>query len=735
MMKSSPYSRRSALMEEETDPYNPAIVHELLMGTNEWINIQDIVKLTFKALFDVVKAQGEAIRELERTMPTKASKSEINSGLSTKANISDVSRTVAEVATNIESRATLEDVQVLLGDKVNRSDLQYILSNKVSIDELRTMLENKASSHETKQELRSLGNRVEEVQRDLQMRVSNCSSVKEIEQLSALLDQKSNITDVNEGLAGKANKQSVANALHRKANRADIDALLMQKAEIDELQKVEMQVDRKADISELKIMQNILENKADGSEVTHISRQLPEKADKSDIDLYVNAVQTQKIEQEARIREMERQINSLLASFHEDMDNVHNTISEVMSKKAEGEDLESLVSIVGKKADLELLEEKLSDIISDMNTLVGRTKTEMEIGNRQLEEDLRDRTRKVEFKGDQIADDIFKVKDVIKTMGDTRKSDIDETMRYVRTIAATQKQDLEQENRMLVKEMGNIQREVEDMDQKKCDKREVLDTKSKLISLLEPKVDLSEVQSALTDCQGDLAKRLGEFKDEVRGQFRNQEDDLYIQLEKKASVNHVNNLLSQKADKIALTEAISLKPNIGELEALKLQSEKLSREVEEKVDLHDLDTHINYTKGAVEDINKELLMKSSVKDVCALLDMKANIDDVNKALSEIHKDLDGKAHGEELTGALNDQALINEALCSENCVARWIWKSGEVKNGYAVPWEIQSVNTCPDNFLWEKDKTSVLTVAPGLYEVPIYIYIYNIYIYIFIYIY
>lgn len=30
---------------------------------------------------------------------------------------------------------------------------------------------------------------------------------------------------------------------------------------------------------------------------------------------------------------------------------------------------------------------------------------------------------------------------------------------------------------------------------------------------------------------------------------------------------------------------------------------------------------------------------------------------------------------------------------------------------------MQSVNTCPENFLWEEDKTSILTVAPGLYEI------------------
>jgi hypothetical protein len=51
-----------------------------------------------------------AIRELERAMPTKASKSELNAGLSLKANVSDVSRTIAEVASSIESKMNFDEV-------------------------------------------------------------------------------------------------------------------------------------------------------------------------------------------------------------------------------------------------------------------------------------------------------------------------------------------------------------------------------------------------------------------------------------------------------------------------------------------------------------------------------------------------------------------------------------------------------------------------------------------------
>lgn len=81
--------------------------------------------------------------------------------------------------------------------------------------------------------------------------------------------------------------------------------------------------------------------------------------------------------------------------------------------------------------------------------------------------------------------------------------------------------------------------------------------------------------------------------------------------------------------------------------------------------------------------------------------------------------MDVKVNQEELKAFTKEQGNINESLCTENIAARWAWKSGELKSGSMVPWEIQLSNTLPDNFLWEKDKTNVLTVAPGLYEVSL----------------
>lgn len=72
-----------------------------------------------------------------------------------------------------------------------------------------------------------------------------------------------------------------------------------------------------------------------------------------------------------------------------------------------------------------------------------------------------------------------------------------------------------------------------------------------------------------------------------------------------------------------------------------------------------------------------------------------------------------------MKSVVQDQATINETLCSENIIGRWLWHSGEIRAGSLVPWESESVNTLPDNFLWDKDKTSILTLASGMYEISV----------------
>lgn len=162
----------------------------------------------------------------------QASKAELNSGLAMKSNVTDVSKSVSELHNLIDrSRSNHDDVSLLMKDYVQKSDFQYVMAQKANVDELRTLLEAKVSQSQFNHELDLVGQKFDELHKEYQKKLSNQVSSREFQALSATVDQKVSVTEFNEQMEQKANKQSVANALHRKANRADIDALLARKAE------------------------------------------------------------------------------------------------------------------------------------------------------------------------------------------------------------------------------------------------------------------------------------------------------------------------------------------------------------------------------------------------------------------------------------------------------------------------------------------------------------------------
>lgn len=59
---------------ERTDSFQHVIVEDLLGQMSNWRDVQDIVRLTFKALTETVKSQGNAIKDLEKQVAKKPTK-------------------------------------------------------------------------------------------------------------------------------------------------------------------------------------------------------------------------------------------------------------------------------------------------------------------------------------------------------------------------------------------------------------------------------------------------------------------------------------------------------------------------------------------------------------------------------------------------------------------------------------------------------------------------------------
>jgi hypothetical protein len=132
---------------------------------------------------------------------------------------------------------------------------------------------------------------------------------------------------------------------------------------------------------------------------------------------------------------------------------------------------------------------------------------------------------------------------------------------------------------------------------------------------------------------------------------------------------------------------------------------------------------MNITNTNMDNLNKEMLLNinNNKSQINSLLNSKVNIDELNISLNQIKKELNVKVNNIEFKNAMNNQAMINDIICNENQVGRWLWKSNK-KNKLAIPWDIQSVNTAPDNYLWEKNGINLNVINGGIYQISLGLY-------------
>ncbi|EAR84714.1 hypothetical protein TTHERM_00637160 (macronuclear) [Tetrahymena thermophila SB210] len=689
----------------DTDAYSTMIVEDLLQGANEWRNIQDIIRLTLRALTDVVKAQSDTIREIERQLPTKASKSEMNTQLAQKANITEVSRTIAEIAQGIDNKICYDDLQLMLKDFVSKNDLQYQLSSKVNIEEVRSLLQTKASNMDLKQELQLLNVKFEELQREFAKKAATNVQHKDIEYVISQLELKANVQDVNEALETKANKASVSNALHRKANKVDIENQYAKKQDIANIGNLLNNMDEKAEYSSIEKIMQILNNKVDKSDFAQLCNTLDQQGgDPKEVQLLKNEFSSFK----SNFSQIDRQLG--LDKIRADINGLDQTIQALIQNNLGGVQSDKVLLSLEKKCDVSQAFDLVNKAKNDFQDSLIKIQDEQS----KSQQIFTDKYFKIL---ESVKDEIINLKDQLNHSNEERYQTEQQLTDYIKQQSELVQSDLMQEIDKVYNELDEVRKQIDDVSSLKIDKKEHGEFKSKVMGILEDKVDLSEVQQALNVCQADISARFVEYKEEMKLKLKNVEGDILNAVSKKANLQDIQDILNSKVDASMVQQIISKRANSKEVEALRVIVDKISVDIEEKLTVNDFENHVLQTKNALDAIQKDMILKANIKDVCALLDTKANIDDMNKALTEIYKDLDSKSSQEDLNIIINDQAIINESLCTENIVGRWTWKSQNLKQGNLVPWESQVVNTLPDNFQWEKDKSYIMCVTPGLYQV------------------
>ena len=353
---------REYLYEEEEEG-GSLIIDELLNGLNDWRAVPDIVRLTFKALSDVVKSHTTAIQELELQIATKSNRSE----LVQKANLTDINRLLSEIHSGTDTKS-LETFHILLEEKASRKECQYLVTGKCS--ELKSELDKKVDTREMQAEIRALRSMLEDS--SFKKRQS-----KDLDELYKLLEEKANIVDVATALEEKANKSAISSALHKKANKAEVDALLLAKANLSELQSMLLMLETKVDRHTIESSLRESSQKPEKAEILKIIREEVQK--KSEIDS-VDSVNRIKKDIDYKLNQFDKYIEALRVNIEK----TQATLSEELNNK----------------------------IISDpeIRTEITKITSSMRSENRKLEEKYNDRILRLDNSLQTVYEEFTEIK-------------------------------------------------------------------------------------------------------------------------------------------------------------------------------------------------------------------------------------------------------------------------------------------------------------------------------------
>lgn len=353
---------------------------------------------------------------------------------------------------------------------------------------MRSNLENKVNQTEFHSEISNLSLKMDEMQKDFQKKTQNFASLKELNSLNNQMENKANLSDVNDALNTKANKESVINALHRKANKNEIEAVLKNKIELEELQNIINILNNKPDYSELEKIGNLLEQKTDKDEFIAFNNLLNSKVEIKDFENFKNLFNEDKFEKNKKIEEMDHDIDRLIENIKKEFGNMNVILNNFDMKKIDIKEFEKLNISNCKKIDEEFFNENINTLKNNYIEMLDNLKNENGNLRKKLEEEFEQKLNSLEKNIDKYYEEGQRSKEKINDLFEQRKNDQDEMIKLTKNVLSNTQKDILEDLSISRNEVQRCVNDVQELFNKKMDKKEFDFFKNKFNEVLGLKV-------------------------------------------------------------------------------------------------------------------------------------------------------------------------------------------------------------------------------------------------------
>ena len=563
----------------------------------------------------------------------------------------------------------INNINIELEKRPTNEEIIQILNQKVDKKELAYYLESKPSTNDlynTRKKIEENSRNIESIKDNIHnIVVSNAQQKNEIDVIKKELNKKSNLDDVAEALELKLDSENFVNELNNIKKNIENDINTIKKEKLEEIDK----------------------------KIEEINKN---KNDVNDFKLISDAFQDMKLNLTQRVDDIDNDFDRLIENIKAQFNTTNKLITDLENKKSEKKDLDNMNLSLTKKLDEDKFNKSISDLKNNIFESMNNFKEDYLTNIKILE-------NKSENKNDTIITELNKQNEEIQNFINNEKQDIGLMINEILNENNLEyNTNFEELNEQIKKLNINLSEKIN----KKIDEEKFDNYFNNIKKELNSKMSLFDSQKNTQEIIASFDKKIS----------------LVISNIKEEIITNIESLLNEKADLSLLNDKISS----VDFNVLKDYINTIDYELKQKMETM-FNEYMNITNTNLQNLNNELNSKSegNIKKINSLLNNKVNIDEYNMALNKIKKELNIKIDNTEFNNAMNNQSIINDIICNENQIGRWLWKMGKMKGGFTIPWDTQKINTAPDNYIWEKDKSVINVINGGIYQINLGFYFSN----------
>lgn len=607
----------------------------------------------------------------------KFSANELNPLLSTKADNLEISNALNKINFELNLRPTNDQIINILNDKVDKKEFMYYINSKPTTNDY----------YNNRKKIEELQKNFENFQNNMHKMVGGTSQQKaEIVDLQNTVKNKANLDDVAEALELKADSDNVNKSIN------EIKESLKNKVDNIEISNINNEIKNNVSKKELELFKEEINN--------NINEIMKNKSDLNDFKLISDAFQDMKLNMTQRIDDIDNDLDRLIENIKAQFQTTNVLISNIENKKIENKDIDEINNILMKKLDEDKFNSLFNQLKNNIFETINSFKDDYLTNIKIFENKLEDKNDGLNQNYDSIINEINIQNNTINEFMNNEKEEIQQINQKMEELV----------NNYNIQNNSSIQKIKDDIKKLNININEKISKK----------LDEQKFDSYLSNLKKEINSKVSLFNskkinEELIRSIDQKINNLAKEIDNKINISEIEEILNNKADISLLNDKMS----VADFNDIKEYLNNISYELKLKVDAESFNDYLNTFNSNMDNMHNEILTKADVNDVNNWLKNKVNKEDMEHSLNNLNNDINLKVSKIDFNNAMNNQAIINDIICNENQVGRWLWKSGKIKGGYAVPWDTQSVNTAPDNYIWEKEKTIITVVNGGIYQVSL----------------